>query len=55
MTILAVDEAMSKNKDNIPEKIKTELGGMRHYEPTSNTEVAGYMTYGDVENAGDLI
>ncbi|WP_042141925.1 hypothetical protein [Paucisalibacillus sp. EB02] len=45
---------MSKGKDKTPEKFKTELGGMGLYGTTSNTEIAGYMATGDIENAGQL-
>jgi len=45
---------MSKEKDNTPEKFKTELGGMGLYGTTSNTEIAGYIATGDIENAGQL-
>jgi hypothetical protein len=45
---------MSENKDKTPEKLKVELGGMGLYGTTSNTEIAGYMATGDIENAGQI-
>jgi hypothetical protein len=54
VTILAGGAYMTKEKDNTPEKFKTELGGMGLYGTTSNTEIAGYMTTGDIENAGQI-
>lgn len=54
VTILPGGAYMSKEKDNTPEKFKTELGGMGLYGTTSNTEIAGYVATGDIENAGQL-
>jgi len=45
---------MSKDKDNTPEKFKTELGGMEIYGTTSNSEIAGYKATGNIENAGQI-
>ncbi|WP_047984608.1 hypothetical protein [Ornithinibacillus californiensis] len=45
---------MSENKDKTPDKLKVELGGMGLYGTTSNTEIAGYMATGDIENAGQI-
>lgn len=43
---------MNKKQDN--EKINVELGGMAIFGTTSNAEVGGYKTSGDIENAGQL-
>ncbi|WP_010097559.1 hypothetical protein [Ornithinibacillus scapharcae] len=45
---------MSNNQDKTPKKLKVELGGMGLYGTTSNTEIAGYMATGDIENAGQI-
>lgn len=45
---------MADKKDKTPEKLNVQLGGMGLYGTTSNTEIAGYMTTGDIENAGQL-
>lgn len=45
---------MDKKKDNIKENVNVELGGMGLYGTTSNGEIAGYQTSGDIENAGNL-
>ena len=46
---------MDKNKkDRIKEDVNVELGGMGLYGTTSNEEVAGYRSSGDIENAGQL-
>jgi hypothetical protein len=45
---------MSEKKDKTPDKLKVELGGMGLYGTTSNTEIAGYMATGDIENAGQI-
>lgn len=45
---------MDKKKDKINEKVNVELGGMGLYGTTSNKEIAGYKTSGDIENAGKL-
>ncbi|WP_068675065.1 hypothetical protein [Oceanobacillus sp. Castelsardo] len=42
------------NQEKLTEKINTKLGGMGLYGTTSNAEVAGYKTSGDIENAGQL-
>jgi hypothetical protein len=42
------------NKEKSNEKINVKLGGMGLYGTTSNAEVAGYKTSGDIENAGQL-
>lgn len=42
------------NKEKFNEKINVKLGGMGLYGTTSNAEVAGYKTSGDIENAGQL-
>lgn len=36
------------------EKINVELGGMEIYGTTSNKEIVGYKTSGDIENAGKI-
>lgn len=45
---------MKDNKDQTPEKLKVELGGMGFYGTTTNKEIGGYKTSGDIENAGQL-
>jgi len=45
---------MDKEKDDIKENVNVELGGMGLYGTTSNKEIAGYKTSGDIENAGQL-
>jgi hypothetical protein len=45
---------MDKKKEHTNEKINVKLGGMGLYGTTSNTEIAGYMASGDIENAGRL-
>lgn len=45
---------MSNSQDKTPKKLKVELGGMGLYGTTSNTEIAGYMATGDIENAGQI-
>ncbi|RLL44838.1 hypothetical protein D8M04_08105 [Oceanobacillus piezotolerans] len=45
---------MDKKKGNKEENINVKLGGMGLYGTTSNTEIAGYMASGDIENAGRL-
>ncbi|KKE78504.1 hypothetical protein NSA56_10525 [Oceanobacillus caeni] len=44
----------NNNKEKLNEKINVKLGGMELYGTTSNAEVAGYKTSGDIENAGQL-
>ncbi|WP_085992876.1 hypothetical protein [Oceanobacillus senegalensis] len=43
-----------KSNKKANEKINVKLGGMGLYGTTSNTEIAGYKTSGDIENAGQL-
>jgi hypothetical protein len=43
---------MGKKQDNTPEKLNVQLGGMEFYGTTGNTEIGGYKTSGDMENAG---
>jgi len=43
-----------KKKDKVKENVNAELGGMGIYGSTSNREIAGYETSGDIENAGNL-
>ena len=43
----------AKNEEE-QENIQVELGGMGLYSTTSNEEIAGYKTSGDIENAGRL-
>ncbi|MFD2759697.1 hypothetical protein [Lentibacillus juripiscarius] len=43
---------MAKKKEHNEEKVNTKLGGMGLYGTTSNEEIAGYKTSGDIENAG---
>ncbi|WP_106497292.1 hypothetical protein [Lentibacillus sp. Marseille-P4043] len=45
---------MAKDKEKNQENINVELGGMGLYGTTSNMEIAGYETSGDIENAGKL-
>lgn len=45
---------MDKKKDKIKEDVNVELGGMGLYGTTSNKEIAGYKTSGDIENAGNI-
>lgn len=45
---------MDKKKGSKQENINVKLGGMGLYGTTSNTEIAGYMASGDIENAGRL-
>ncbi|WP_249871804.1 hypothetical protein [Oceanobacillus saliphilus] len=45
---------MDKKKERNEQKINVKLGGMGLYGTTSNTEIAGYMASGDIENAGRL-
>ena len=45
---------MANDKDNTQKKLKTELSGIGLYGTTSNTEIAGYMTTGNIENAGQI-
>ncbi len=46
---------MDKNKkDRINEDMNVELGGTGLYGTTSNEEVAGFKTSGDIENAGQI-
>lgn len=42
----------STKKDITNEKINVELGGMAIYGATSNKEIGGYESSGDLENAG---
>lgn len=39
-------------KDKIRKNVNTELGGMGLYGTTSNKNIGGYETSGDIENAG---
>jgi len=41
-------------KDNLKENVNAELGGMGIFGTTSNEEIAGYETSGDLENAGQV-
>lgn len=41
-------------KDNLKENVNAELGGMGIFGTTSNKEIAGYETSGDLENAGQV-
>lgn len=45
---------MGKKQEKLNEKINAELGGMGLFGTTSNQEIAGYKTSGDIENAGNL-
>lgn len=45
---------MSKKRKETNERINAELDGLGLYGTTSNTEIAGYRTSGDIENAGNL-
>jgi|GEM_PF-977225 len=41
-------------KDSVKENVNAELSGMGIFGTTSNEEVAGYKTSGDLENAGQV-
>jgi len=43
-----------KNRKIIQDNIHVKLGGMGLYSNTSDKEIAGYQTSGDIENAGNL-
>jgi len=43
-----------QNRKIIQENINVKLGGMGLYSNTSDGEIAGYRTSGDIENAGNL-
>lgn len=45
---------MEKNKKSSKEDVNVELGGMGIYGTTSNEEIAGYRTSGNIENAGQI-
>lgn len=43
-----------KKKESLNDRVNAELAGMGLYGTTSNEEIAGYQTSGDIENAGQL-
>ncbi|MGM8215350.1 hypothetical protein ACLIA0_07210 [Bacillaceae bacterium W0354] len=45
---------MGKNKNRNNENMNVKLGGMGLYGTTSNREIGGYKTSGDIENAGQI-
>lgn len=45
---------MSKDRKKTKENVNAELGGMGIYGATSNEEIAGYKSSGDIENAGQI-
>ncbi|MBO1005482.1 hypothetical protein ACFSKI_07150 [Pseudogracilibacillus auburnensis] len=43
-----------KKKESLNDRVNAELAGIGLYGTTSNEEIAGYQTSGDIENAGQL-
>jgi len=41
-------------KKEVKENVNAELAGMGFYGTTSNEEIAGFKTSGDIENTGQL-
>jgi len=41
-------------KNSVKEDVNAELGGMGFFGTTSNEEIAGYQSSGDIENAGKV-
>lgn len=48
------DKKESANKNSVKENVNVELGGMGVFGTTSNEEIAGYRSSGDIENAGQV-